>query len=436
MQQSVNSDEESADTIRESMTNLHEDLAEILRLISKAEPLDTILQRVASVISSRFAIKSLTICLFDDGAGYYRPVVVRGFAEDQARAIGKHAYSLERKQDELCEKFRMARDCYYVRAEGLTHVYNDDVDYLNDPEDASASNGSDEWHDLDYIDLLMRDRLGNLIGWIEIDEPENRQALPPDVIDRLRLVSDITAIAVEHSKICEDAIAAIGESQGHLDLIVHDIGNLMDPLSHYLEAAKTEAQSGRDPVQSLEKAVALSADARALVRNVRKLNEARTGSPSAKRSFDLKPVLVRCISSVKMDFPGKDVVIDFDFPDEECPVMADELIADLFSNILGNAVKHTRSSEAEVNMAISNGHDSWIVRIEDHGVGIPDSQKESAFARFTRRGGGAGGTGLGLSIVGLLVSRYNGLVTLKDRVPGDHTQGTVFEVALPKAERS
>jgi signal transduction histidine kinase len=37
-----------------------------------------------------------------------------------------------------------------------------------------------------------------------------------------------------------------------------------------------------------------------------------------------------------------------------------------------------------------------------------------------------------LSIVRLLVDRYNGLVVVKDRVPGDHTKGACFEVALPK----
>lgn len=409
-------------------------MAEILRLIARAEPLDVLLERVASTIVSRFAIKSLTICLWDDDTGYFRPGLVHGFAEDQTRAIREHAYTLERKRDELQQKFRMSRDCYYVRAEELTQSYNDDVDYIDDVSEMNEPKESgDEWHDLDYIDFLMRDRLGNLIGWIEIDEPQNRQALPPDVLWRIQNISRLTAIAVENSKICDDAIASVGESQGYLDLIVRDIGNLIDPLAYYLDLRKEDSSIGDDASARLDKARALVKEAKAVVNNVRKLSEARYGGAGTKQAYDLKQVLIKCIACIERDFPEKDLVVDFDCPDNECRVVADDLIPDLFSNILGNAVKYSHGDKAEVDVAVSKGHDAWIVRIEDQGIGISDDRKELVFSRFAKRAGGAGGSGLGLSIVSLLVDQYNGLITLKDRVTGDHTQGASFEIALPKA---
>ena len=432
MQQSAEASESADNAPSETLTDLHKDLADILRMITRAEPLDRILERIASVIEDRFAIKSLTICLLDDESGSFRPVLVNGFAEDQARAILKHEYSLERKRDELNEKFRVCRDCYYIRAEELTNLYNDDLDYLRDLADLKTTNGSREWHDLDYVDLLMTDRLGSLIGWIEIDEPRNRQTLPVETIQRMQVLSDLAAIAVENSRMSDDAITAVIESQGHLDIIVHDIGSLIEPLSRHLDEMKRNSEPGSDISARIEKAISIVRDARNLVKNVHKLTEARQGGAPNRRAFDLKQVLVESIASIKNEFPEKDVIIDMDFPEEECEVLADELIPNLFSNILNNSVRYCRGNQAEIEIAISNGHDSWMVEISDHGIGIPDERKKDVFSRFAKGTGSANGAGLGLSIVALLVSRYNGLITLEDRVRGDYTQGTSFVIALPK----
>jgi signal transduction histidine kinase len=411
-------------------------MADILGLIARVEPIDVLLNRIATAIRDRFAIKSLTICLLDDETGYFKPVTVMGFAEDQARAIKEHAYTFDRKRDELQEKFRINKDCYYIRAEELTNLYNDDVDYFQDAAELEGTRRSgNEWHDLDYIDFLMRDRLGNLIGWIEIDEPQNRLALSPGIIGRIQMMTNLAAIAVENSRMYNDAIEAVNESQGYLDLIAHDIGNLIEPVLYYLSSiGKDGFGLSEAEIAKLDKAVALVNEAKSLVHNVRRMAETRSGVSVMKSEHDLKQVLVKCISSVRKDYPEKDIVVDFDCPYERCAVTADDLIPDLFSNLLRNAAKYTGGNEAEIDVTISNEHSAWVVRIDDHGVGIPDDRKELVFSRFAARPNNYGGSGLGLSIVNLLVKRYNGIITLKDRVKGDHTKGASFEIALPKAQ--
>jgi signal transduction histidine kinase len=409
------------------------EMLEILELICRVEPLDVLLERIASTISKRFAVKALTICVQDEETGFFRPQAVLGFEEDQRRAIRNHAYPLDRKRDELDEKFRIDDNCYYVRAEGLTQVYNDDVDYISDVAELSRTrDSSDEWHDLDYIDFIMTDRLGNWIGWIEIDEPENRRMPSRETIAKIQVLSDLTAIAIENSKMYQDAIDAVGESQGYLDLIVHDIGNLVDPLIFYLESMERAQRTPGDHTTQLAKAISLTRDAKNLVENVRGISNIKASDVLPGRRYDLREVLVRCISSAKRDHPSKDVVVGFDCPHTECFVKADDLIFDLFSNILGNSVKYSGGTTAEFDVSIADGHSAWTVRVEDRGIGIPDDKKESVFSKFTRRPDGSSGSGLGLSVVSLLVDRYKGLVAVKDRVPGDHVKGACFEVALPK----
>jgi signal transduction histidine kinase len=431
------------DTLREEESRIepHEglsgvpisDMLEILRLISRVEPLGILLERVACTISSRFSIKTLTICLQDEETGFFRPRVVHGFPENQKRAIKEHAYTLDRKRDELIEEFRIDENCYHVRAEGLTHVYNDDVDYIQDVSDLpKARESQDEWHDLDYIDFIMTDRLGNWIGWIEIDEPVARRIPSRDTISKIQVLSDLTAIAIENSKMYDDAIQAVGESQGYLDLIIHDIGNLIDPMIFYLESMERAQRGSADASTQLAKALSLARDAKGLVENVRGISLIKASEILQKSDFDLREVLIKCISSVKRNHPVKDIVVGFDCPYTGCFVLADDLIFDLFSNILGNSVKYSGGDTAELDVSLSDGHSAWIVRIEDKGVGIPDERKAAVFSRLAPRTGTGTGSGLGLSIVSHLVNRYNGLVTVKDRIKGDHTKGACFEVALPK----
>jgi len=409
------------------------DMIEILRLISRVEPLDRLLERVACTISKRCSIKALTICLQDEQSGFFRPRVVHGFPEDQKRAIQEHAYPLERKRNELADEFKVDSNCYYVRAEGLTHVYNDDVDYIQNVSDLPTARGSqDEWHDLDYIDFIMTDRLGNWIGWIEIDEPNDRRIPSRETIAKIQVLADLTAIAIENSKMYDDAIQAVNESQGYLDLIIHDIGNLVDPLIFYLESTERAQRGSADMSTQLAKAIALAREAKCLVENARGISSIKASDVLPRRSFDLREVLVKCISSVKRNHPVKDIVVGFDCPYTGCHIMADDLIFDLFSNILSNSVKYSGGNTAEFDVSVSDGHSAWIVTIEDKGMGISDDRKPAIFSRMAPRPGNGTGSGLGLSIVHQLVKRYNGLVMVKDRVDGDYTKGASFQVALPK----
>jgi len=307
------------------------------------------------------------------------------------------------------------------------------MDYLIDTSMLSAPRESpDVWHPLDFIVFLMVDRLGNWIGWIEVDYTNDGRVLPRTAIHRIQLLADLVGIAIENSKMYEDAISAMTESQGYLDLIVHDIGNMVNPLIYYLDKMEKSGTLDSSNSDSLAKALAVSKAAKGLVDNVRKMSEAKSSQYSEKDRYDLRDVLVKCISALKREFPSRDIVVSFDCPEGECVVGADELLHDLFMNLLNNAVKYNPKPTAEIEVSIQNGAGVWTVTIADHGIGIPDDRKGAVFSRFAKRPEGVSGTGMGLSIVNLLVDRYSGVIGVTDRIPGDHSEGTSFELAFPK----
>ncbi|MGQ9587731.1 MAG: sensor histidine kinase [Thermoplasmata archaeon] len=412
-------------------------MLDILWLISKVEPLEELMQKVVDTIAEAFNMKRVILGALDEKTGMFYPKALHGYTADQALAIKRNGYTLERMKGDLAERFRIGRRCYYIRAEDQYVWHDDDDVYILNPEKVDVPRESpSDWHELDYIDFVMTDRLGNWIGWLEINEPGDGKVPSKGVLDRIQILSDLTGIAIENAKMYEEVVSAMKDAQGYLDLIVHDIGNMIDPLVYYANSLALAIGLDERGVADARNVISSAKSIRTPVDNVRKLSELKNSEPIALETVDIKGVLHDCISALKRDFPSRDIAVSFECPDVVSPVLADDLIKDLFMNLLSNAVKYTRRKQVEVDLRVTEGHSAYTIRIEDRGQGIPDGKKEQIFERFSPRPEGFAGTGLGLSVVNLLVKRYNGLISVRDRVPGDWTQGTCFEVSLPKLLRS
>jgi signal transduction histidine kinase len=75
--------------------------------------------------------------------------------------------------------------------------------------------------------------------------------------------------------------------------------------------------------------------------------------------------------------------------------------------------------------------------VEDHGPGIPASERERAFDRFFRRPGGAeGGSGLGLAIVKAIAERHGARVRLEDAAPSGLRVTVVFPLKAGLSTRT
>jgi two-component system OmpR family sensor kinase len=101
-------------------------------------------------------------------------------------------------------------------------------------------------------------------------------------------------------------------------------------------------------------------------------------------------------------------------------------------NLLTNARVHTpQGTPIDVTVGVEQG---WaVMRVHDHGPGIPAEHRQKVFDRFYRadpsRSRATGGSGLGLSIVSSIVAAHGGQIRL-DSQPGE---GTRVEVRLPVA---
>ena len=74
------------------------------------------------------------------------------------------------------------------------------------------------------------------------------------------------------------------------------------------------------------------------------------------------------------------------------------LLRDMVDNLIDNAVRYSpQGSSVTVSCSQIDGH--GVLKIEDDGPGIPESEKDKIFSRFYRLDKSQPGSGLGLAIV-------------------------------------
>lgn len=101
-------------------------------------------------------------------------------------------------------------------------------------------------------------------------------------------------------------------------------------------------------------------------------------------------------------------------------------------NLLDNASRH---AAAQVKLELCDDGQAVVLTVADDGPGIPATERDRVFARFTRlddaRARDEGGAGLGLAIVHDIVDRHHGSVHIEDNQPG-----TRVVVRLPSSRNS
>jgi signal transduction histidine kinase len=107
-----------------------------------------------------------------------------------------------------------------------------------------------------------------------------------------------------------------------------------------------------------------------------------------------------------------------------------EMMEQVFGNLLENALKFAPpGSEILVSATATVDPRGVVVRVTDHGPGVPETEHTRIFEEFTRVDArpDATGTGLGLAIVHALVTAHGGHVWFEP-TPGG---GATFAFELP-----
>jgi signal transduction histidine kinase len=121
---------------------------------------------------------------------------------------------------------------------------------------------------------------------------------------------------------------------------------------------------------------------------------------------------------------------------EEVRILGDgELLTQMFSNLIENAIRHTPAgTRIVIRLEVSGG--TVTACIEDNGPGIPVGEYDKVLRRFYRvmSSRSTPGSGLGLALVAAIANLHNAKIELSDNHPGLGVR-VIFE-RLPESTRA
>jgi two-component system, OmpR family, sensor histidine kinase CpxA len=105
----------------------------------------------------------------------------------------------------------------------------------------------------------------------------------------------------------------------------------------------------------------------------------------------------------------------------------EELLRSAVENVVRNAIRHTApGTTVEISLATGNSH--ALLRVTDHGPGVPEPMLADIFQPFRRiPNGDSDGAGLGLAIAERAVQVHRGTIRAKNAPAG----GLIVEIDLP-----
>ena len=148
----------------------------------------------------------------------------------------------------------------------------------------------------------------------------------------------------------------------------------------------------------------------------------------AVEMLDLKAELEDAVYTYREFFRQDGIELSYDdCPEEMLPISGDpERLRQVFCNLLDNAAKHGGSGK-RIDVSLAAEEEQAVIRIRDHGPGIPAEELPFVKNRFYKGSSNARGSGIGLAVCEEIVSRHEGTLELGN-APGG---GCLVTVRLP-----
>jgi signal transduction histidine kinase len=216
-------------------------------------------------------------------------------------------------------------------------------------------------------------------------------------------------------------------------MIVHDLRSPLMGISGFLDLAltlekETLTEDGLDYLQTAKRSTTAVIDMVSAVLDVSKMEAGEMKLHPAE--CDLVRIAADLMSGMESLKEAREMILDA--PPAPVTVVVDkDLIFRVIQNLLGNALKFTRS-DGWIRLGIEPEENQVCVRVRDNGPGVPAEYRERIFEKFGQVEARANrqkfSTGLGLTFCKLAVEAHGGSIGVESEVG----KGSAFWFVLPK----
>ena len=149
-----------------------------------------------------------------------------------------------------------------------------------------------------------------------------------------------------------------------------------------------------------------------------------------RQPADLAEIARQSVGAAEPHALGAGIKVELHTPDELWASVDAQRIAQVFDNLISNAIKYTPQG-GRVSVGLSLDLDRVVIEVADTGIGIEASDRDRLFTRFFRARDAEArsiqGVGLGLSVLKSIVDSHGGRVEVDSQLG----VGSTFRVRLP-----
>jgi signal transduction histidine kinase len=223
------------------------------------------------------------------------------------------------------------------------------------------------------------------------------------------------------------AAHALNVMQNRLQRVVADRDQLVAAIAHDLRTPITRLRLRADMIEDGAQRERMVADVDEIAGMTQSILAFASNNATPERRENLD--LISMLETLSSDLPAATLTLPPDCPPRIAYFGEPIALRRCIGNLIENAIKY--GGAAHVTLSVDAR--SVVVRVDDEGPGIPDSELEAVFAPFRRletsRSRETGGTGLGLTIARTIARAHGGDIRLVNLA-----KGLRAELVLPVTE--
>lgn len=427
---------------RKRAQRLHALLSNVSALSADLD-LPSLLQRIADTVREGLGFRIVLVRLHDAEAGVFRAMAFAGVAPEAEARLRARDVAAADFRGWLQEPFRVGNSYFISHRDPFNAGLGGETTDLGPREDW-------EWHPDDVLLVPVRNRRGELVAYLSVDDPADRLVPSSETIEMLEVFAQHAGIAVENARLMQEMelrAAALRASNRRTEelhaLKSHFVAAVSGELRTPLAAIKAYvdtllgAREGELSHDQARRYLAVVRDEGArlsrLIESVLDLSRFDAASARAeRRPLDLARAAEEALGQLAPVAETGQVALKLQIASADTAMEADrDQLRQLLLHLVGNAVKFTPPG-GHVTVRLNGDARDVMLEVEDTGIGIPEPELERIFERFPQAESPMaprwGGAGFGLALCRSIVEWHGGRIFAES----SEGKGSRFTVVLPR----
>lgn len=266
----------------------------------------------------------------------------------------------------------------------------------------------------------------NFLGYVFLSARQ-QITLEDSTIDRLKVMSTITALALKNIELTQELITALDKKEMFMSAAAHELRTPLAVIDSYTQLMQKSVANDKPIKPKWVKTI---------YRNIRKLNnlvsDLFTSAEISRNLFTYSPrrinmttLVTNIVNETRTMY---DQTIDYEPSNSPIYISGDKnKLAMVLTNSINNAAKYS-SKSSTIKIKCCQVKDHIKIVVSDSGIGIPKNELPQVFEKnFQGTNKKRTGLGLGLYLCKKIIDAHNGSITLSSKV----SSGTTVTILLP-----